>query len=173
MQCRSSEIYLYLFLKVVNPSAIRIKLNEKWQIERRILRFHRGWNYSTWVLSAHSLDETYSCKNETLLVVQKVIAFWTRRMGTNRFIKSLYGICRTLVYTAVRHKYNRLPYISRAQEWKNDPDILLDISSQAKSSMVGLRDRVAIYKYLEVIAKNHDWDYPSDSAFKYTAYLYD
>ena len=65
-------------------------------------------------------------------------------MGTNRFIKSLYGICRTLVYTAVRHKYNRLPYISRAQEWKNDPDILLDISSQANSSMVGLRDRVAI-----------------------------
>ena len=65
-------------------------------------------------------------------------------MGTNRFIKSLHGICRTLVYTAVRHKYNRLPYISRAQEWKNDPDILLDISSQAKSSMVGLRDRVAI-----------------------------
>ena len=119
---------------------------------------------------SHSLDETFSCKNETLLVVQKVIAFWTRRMWTNRFIKSLYGICRTLVYTAVRHKYNRLPYISRAQEWKNDPPDIY----QAKPSQVWWGYATAwLYKYLEVIAKNHDWDYPLDSAFKYTAYLYD
>ena len=91
------SISLYIFLKVVNLSAICNQtewIMTEWEAHSTISQGMKLRQFS------HSLDEAYSRKNETYIP----FAFWRRSNDNQPIWEMLHGICRTLGYRTVRYE---------------------------------------------------------------------